>query len=81
MKGEVAKAVHEACRKIFWLIKYSVGHVNCFVSIHVLLQLSVFYHYHEENEASYTVWLSCSEYPLFTLSDKLVSFCLQEDVN
>ena len=32
----------------FWLIKYSLGHGNCFVSIHVLLQLSVFYQHHEE---------------------------------
>ena len=32
------------------------------LSIHVLLELSVFYHHHEENEASYAVWLSCSKY-------------------
>ena len=32
----------------FLLIKYSLGHVNCFVSIHMLLQLSVFYCHHEE---------------------------------
>ena len=32
----------------FLLIKYSLGHVNCFVSIHMLLQLSVFYSHHEE---------------------------------
>ena len=41
---------------------------------HVLLQLSVFYH-HEENEASYAVWLSCSkyvDYSLFTLSEWLI---------
>jgi len=31
-----------------FLVKYSLGHVNCFVSIHKLLQLSVFYHHHEE---------------------------------
>ena len=42
-------------------IKYSLGHVICFVPIHVLLQLSVFYHHHEENEASYAVWLFCSK--------------------
>ena len=44
----------------FSQINYSCRHVNWFVvSIHVLLQLSVFYHHHEENEASYAVWLSC----------------------
>ena len=47
-----------------FLVNYSLGHVNCFVSIHVLLQLSVFYHHHEENEASYAVWFSCSKYVL-----------------
>ena len=60
----------KACRKKIWLINYSLGHVNCFVSM--LLQLSVFYHHHEENESSYTVWLSCSkyvDYSLFTLSE------------
>ena len=30
-----------------WNFKYSLGHVNCFASIHMLLQLSVFYHHHE----------------------------------
>ena len=56
----------------FWLINYSLGHVNCFVSIHVLLQLSVFYHHHEENEASYAVWLSCSKYVDYSLSEWLI---------
>ena len=59
----------EGAQQNFWLINYSLGHVNRFVSIHVLLQLSVFYHHHEENEASYTVWLSCSKYVEFTLSE------------
>ena len=57
----------------FQLINYSLGHVNCFVPIHVLLQLSVFYHHHEENEASYAVWLFCS---LFTLSVWLICISL-----
>ena len=49
-------------------------HVNCFVSIHVLLQLSVFYHHREENEASYAVWLSCSKiFCLPCLSDWFAS--------
>ena len=39
----------------FLVINYSLGRVNCFVSIHVLLHLSVFYHHHKENEASYAV--------------------------
>ena len=52
----------------FQLINYSLGCVSCFVSIHVLLQLSVFYHHHEENEASYADWLS-SKYLEFTLSE------------
>ena len=51
----------------FWLINYSLGQVNCFVSIHVLLQLS-FYHHHEENEASYAVWLS-SKYVDYSSSE------------
>ena len=55
-----------------FLINYSLGHVNCFVSIHVLLQLSVFYHHHEDNEASYAVWLSSSKCLLIIL-------CLIED--
>ena len=62
----------EGVQRNFWLINYSLGHVNCFVSIHVLLLLSVFYHHHEENEASYAVWFSCSkyvDYSLFTLSE------------
>ena len=46
----------------FWLMNYSLGCVNLFVSIYMLLQLSVFYHHHEENEAGYAVWLSCSKY-------------------
>ena len=36
------------------------------------LAASVFYHHHEENEASYGVWLFCSkyvDYSLFTLSE------------
>ena len=60
----------------FWLIKYSLGHVNCFVSIHVLLQLS---HHHEENEASYAVWLNMLI--IVCLSDWFAShhtLCLQE---
>ena len=53
----------------------SLGCVICFVSVHVLFQLSVFYHHHEENEASYAVWLFCSkyvDYSLFTLSEWLI---------
>ena len=53
----------------------SLGCVICFVSVHVLFQLLVFYHHHEENEASYTVWLFCSkyvDYSLFTLSEWLI---------
>ena len=74
MNGEVAKVAHQikGTQQNFWLINYSLGHVNCFVSIHVLMQLSVFYHHHEENEASYAVWISCSkyvDYSLFTLSE------------
>ena len=42
IKGEVAKWAAK------FLINYSLGHV---------LQLSVFHHHHEENEASYAVWL------------------------
>ena len=53
-------------------MNYSLGCVNCFVSIHVLLQLSVFYHHHEENEASYADWLSCSKYVEFTLDLHLI---------
>ena len=49
-------------------MNYLLGCVICFVSIDVLLQLSVFYHHHEENEASYAVWLS-SKYVEFTLSE------------
>ena len=63
----------------FWLINYSLGHVNCLVWIHVLLQLSVFYHHHHENEASYAVWLSCFSLPC--LSNGFTShhtLCLQE---
>ena len=37
--------------------------------MYVLLQLSVFYHHHEENEASYAVWLSCSKYVDYSLSE------------
>ena len=51
----------------FWLTNYSLGCVICFVSIHVLLQLSVFYHHHEENEANYAVWLFCSKYVHYSL--------------
>ena len=67
----------------FWQINYSYRHVNWFVvSIHVLLQLSVFYHHHEQNEASYIVWLSCSKCLLIALclSDWFAShhtLCLQ----
>ena len=49
-----------------------LGCVICFVSIHVLLQMSVFYHHHGENEASYAIWLFCSkdvDYSLFTPSE------------
>ena len=52
----------------------------------MLLQLSVFYH-HEENEASYVVWLSCSKelcWLFSCLSDWLAShhtLCLQECSN
>ena len=62
----------QRCSEIFSLLIYSLGHVKCSVSVHMLLQLSVFYHHHEENEASYAVWLSCSkyvDYSLFTLSE------------
>ena len=38
------------------------------MSFHVLLQLSVFYHHHEESEATYAVWLSCSKYVDYSLS-------------
>ena len=69
MKGEVAKVAHQRCAGKFWLINYSLGYANCFVSIRMLLQLSVFYHHHEENEASYAVWLSWSKYVEFTLSE------------
>ena len=71
----------KAVQQNFWLINYSLWHVNCFVSIHMLLQLSVFYHHHEENEASYAVWLFCSKYvlsewliciSLYTLFTKMV---------
>ena len=49
MKGEVAiKWRAKGVARNFRLIKCALGHVNCFVSIHVLLQLSVFYHHHEE---------------------------------
>ena len=41
----------------FGLINYSLGHVNCFASIQILLKLSVFYHHHEENEASCLAFL------------------------
>ena len=67
-KRGVAKVPHKVqCN--YPVIYYSLGHVN---SIHVLLQLSVFYHYHEENEASYAVWLSCSKYVDYSLSEWLI---------
>ena len=72
MNGEVAKVARQRCAAKFLVNYYSLGHVNCFVSIHMLSELSVFYHHHEENEASYSVWLSCSKYvdnSLFTLSE------------
>ena len=50
----------------FQLINYSLGCINWFVSIHMLLQLSVFYHRHEEHEASYAFWLFCSKYRLLS---------------
>ena len=40
----------------FWLINYSLG------NLHALAAVSILYHHHEENEASYAVWLSCSKY-------------------
>ena len=36
------------------------------------LQVSVFYHHHEENEASYTVWLCCSKDVDYFLSEWLI---------
>ena len=56
--------------------KYSLGRVICFVPIHVLLQLSVLYHHHEENEASYVAWLFCSKifsvYPVWVIDLHLI---------
>ena len=57
LEGEVAKVACQRCVMKFSVNHYSLGCVICFVSVHVLLQLSVFYHHHEENEASYAVWL------------------------
>ena len=83
MKGEVAKVAR--AKGVPWnfrLINYSLGCVNCFVLIHVLLQLSVFY-----IPPSWREWskLCCLAFVLSILclpclSDWFAShhFCLQE---
>ena len=79
LNGRWLKWRAEGVQWNFCLINYSLGHVNCLVSIHVLLLLSVFYHHHKENEASYAVWFSCSkyvDYSLFTLSEWLICIYL-----
>ena len=73
LEGEVPKVT---CQRR--IAKFSVNHyllvcVICFVSFHVVLQLSVFYHHDEENIANYAVWHFFSG--IFSLN-MLIILCL-----
>ena len=64
---KVAKWRAKDTQRNFCLINYSL---DLLIAIPVFLQLSVFFHHHdEENVASYTVCLSCSKYVDYSLSE------------
>ena len=73
---KVAKWRAQDTQRNFCLINYSL---DLLIAIPVLLQLSVFFHHHhEENEVSYAVWLSCSKYVDYSLSEWLI--CVYAEV-